>query len=91
VLRTVMEEIDVAIFTFDNETTTLVNRAGERLLARPVERCSGFTATELGSRRFFGRRRRTHYGALRSGRLRALGNAARVVSASGLAASFGGT
>jgi len=48
-LRTVMEEIDVAIFTFDNENKLrLVNRAGERLLARPVERLLGFTAGELG-------------------------------------------
>jgi two-component system nitrogen regulation sensor histidine kinase NtrY len=50
-LRTVMEEIDVAIFTFDNETKLrLVNRAGERLLARPLERLLGFTAAELGLR-----------------------------------------
>lgn len=48
-LRTVMEEIDVAIFTFDNENKLrLVNRAGERLLARPPERLLGFTAAELG-------------------------------------------
>ncbi len=48
-LRTVMEEIDVAIFTFDNETKLrLVNRAGERLLARPAERLLGFSAVELG-------------------------------------------
>jgi two-component system, NtrC family, nitrogen regulation sensor histidine kinase NtrY len=48
-LRTVMEEIDVVIFTFDNESKLrLVNRAGERLLARPSERLLGFTATELG-------------------------------------------
>ena len=48
-LRTVMEEIDVAIFTFDNENKLrLVNRGGERLLARPVERLLGFTAAELG-------------------------------------------
>lgn len=47
-LRTVMEEIDVAIFTFDHEgKLRLVNRAGERLLARPVERMLGFTAAEL--------------------------------------------
>jgi len=44
-----MEEIDVAIFTFDNSTKLrLVNRAGERLLARPSERLLGFTASELG-------------------------------------------
>lgn len=48
-LRTVMEEIDLAIFTFDDRNKLrLVNRAGERLLARPVERLLGFTAEELG-------------------------------------------
>ena len=48
-LRTVMEEIDLAIFTFDNSTKLrLVNRAGERLLGRPEERLLGFTAEELG-------------------------------------------
>src|SRR6201998_779723 len=48
-LRTVMEEIDLAIFTFDTNTKLrLVNRAGERLLGRPEERLLGFTAQELG-------------------------------------------
>ena len=48
-LRTVMEEIDLAIFTFDNEAKLrLVNRAGERLLGHPEERLMGFTAQELG-------------------------------------------
>jgi two-component system nitrogen regulation sensor histidine kinase NtrY len=48
-LRTVMEEIDVAVFTFDSaEKLRLVNRAGERLLDRPAERSLGLTATELG-------------------------------------------
>jgi nitrogen fixation/metabolism regulation signal transduction histidine kinase len=48
-LKTVIEEIDVAIFTFDHSRILrLVNRAGERLLARPVERLLGFTAAELG-------------------------------------------
>jgi two-component system nitrogen regulation sensor histidine kinase NtrY len=48
-LRTVIEEIDVAIFTFDSSRVLkLVNRAGERLLARPSERLIGFTASELG-------------------------------------------
>jgi two-component system nitrogen regulation sensor histidine kinase NtrY len=48
-LRTVIEEIDVAIFTFNSSRTLkLVNRAGERLLARPSERLIGFTAGELG-------------------------------------------
>ena len=48
-LRRVMEEIDVAAFTFDNsERLKLVNRAGDRLLDRPAERSLGFTAQELG-------------------------------------------
>jgi nitrogen fixation/metabolism regulation signal transduction histidine kinase len=48
-LRTVMEEIDVAIFAFDSqERLKLVNRAGERLLDRTAERCLGLTAKELG-------------------------------------------
>src|SRR6266478_3935618 len=48
-LRTVMEEIDLAVFTFDNDNKLrLVNRAGERLLGRPEGRLLGFTAQELG-------------------------------------------
>jgi nitrogen fixation/metabolism regulation signal transduction histidine kinase len=48
-LRKVMEEIDVAIFTFDDEQRLrLLNRAGERLLAQPAERILGRTAAELG-------------------------------------------
>jgi two-component system, NtrC family, nitrogen regulation sensor histidine kinase NtrY len=50
-LRTVMVEIDVAVFTFDGaQTLRLVNRAGERLLAQPAEQILGRTATELGLR-----------------------------------------
>src|SRR5215212_9235385 len=48
-LRTVMAEIDVAVFAFDPERRLrLVNRAGERLLSRPEERAAGRTAEELG-------------------------------------------
>jgi len=48
-LRTVMEEIDIAVFAFDDtEHLKLVNRAGDRLLDRPTVRLLGFTATELG-------------------------------------------
>ena len=48
-LRTIIEEIDLAIFTFDHQTKLrLVNRAGERLLGRPLERLLGSTAVELG-------------------------------------------
>lgn len=47
-LRTVMEEIDVAIFAFDaNETLRLVNRAGQELLAQPAERLLGRPAADL--------------------------------------------
>src|SRR5258706_1876291 len=47
-LRTVMTEMDVAIFAFDEaETLRLVNRAGERLLARPAEQLLGRSASEL--------------------------------------------
>jgi two-component system nitrogen regulation sensor histidine kinase NtrY len=50
-LRTVMEEIEVAVFTFDqNENLKLTNRAGERLLGRPAERILGLNAAELGLR-----------------------------------------
>jgi nitrogen fixation/metabolism regulation signal transduction histidine kinase len=48
-LRTVMGEIDVAVFAFDiAERLRLVNRAGERLLDRPAERLLDLTASELG-------------------------------------------
>ena len=47
-LRKVMEEIDVAVFTFDSqERLRLLNRAGERLLAQPAERLLGLTAREV--------------------------------------------
>ena len=47
-LRKVMEEIDVAVFAFDGVgRLRLVNRAGERVLARPAEALLGHTATEL--------------------------------------------
>ncbi len=47
-LRTVMAEIDVAVFAFDDEDKLrLVNRAGERLLAQAAERLIGRTAAEL--------------------------------------------
>jgi PAS domain S-box-containing protein len=48
-LRTVMVEIDVAVFTFDSSATLrLVNRAGERLLGMPAADLLGKGATELG-------------------------------------------
>ena len=47
-LRSVMREIAVAIFAFDEyQRLRLVNRAGERLLAAPAERLLGQTAEEL--------------------------------------------
>lgn len=48
-LRTVMAEIDVAVFAFDGEQRLrLVNRAGERLLAQPATRLLGRTSGALG-------------------------------------------
>lgn len=48
-LRTVMAEIDVAVFAFDeDQKLALVNRAGERLLAQPAPRLLGHSAAEIG-------------------------------------------
>ena len=48
-LRTIMAEIDVAIFTFDPEQRLrLVNRAGEHLLGQPMDKLLGRRAGELG-------------------------------------------
>jgi len=47
-LRTIMAEIDVAVFTFDpDRKLRLVNRAGENLLKRPMDKLLGRTAREL--------------------------------------------
>jgi two-component system, NtrC family, nitrogen regulation sensor histidine kinase NtrY len=48
-LRRVVEEIDVPLFTFDPEQILrLVNSAGERLLQQPSVRLLGRTAEEIG-------------------------------------------
>jgi nitrogen fixation/metabolism regulation signal transduction histidine kinase len=48
-LRTIMSEIDVAIFTFDpDRRLRLINRAGETLLGRPMDKLLGKRAQELG-------------------------------------------
>src|SRR5436853_7798966 len=48
-LRTIMAEIDVAVFTFDPERRLrLVNRAGENLLGQPIDKLLGRTARDLG-------------------------------------------
>lgn len=55
-LRTVMAEIDVAVFAFDgDQRLQLVNRAGERLLAQPSTRLLGRTSSELGLAACFSR------------------------------------
>ena len=57
-LRTVMEQIDVAVFAFDQEQRLqLVNRAGARLLAKPAERLVGHGAEEIGLADCFARGR----------------------------------
>src|SRR3954471_5365975 len=48
-LRTIMAEIDVAVFTFDPERRLrLVNRAGEHLLGKPIDKLLGKQASDLG-------------------------------------------
>jgi nitrogen fixation/metabolism regulation signal transduction histidine kinase len=48
-LRKVMAEIDVAVFTFDeHRELKFVNRAGTRLLNQPAERLLGRDADEIG-------------------------------------------
>ena len=48
-LRTVMSDIDVAVFAFDDdERLRLVNSAGERLLGHVAERLLGRTADQVG-------------------------------------------
>ena len=47
-LRTIMAEIDVSIFTFDLERRLrLVNRAGENLLRQPIDKLLGRRASDL--------------------------------------------
>ncbi|CAN5675997.1 hypothetical protein BH20VER1_BH20VER1_20120 [soil metagenome] len=47
-LRTIMAEIDVAVFTFDTERRLrLVNRAGENLLGRSIDKLLNRKASEL--------------------------------------------
>jgi two-component system nitrogen regulation sensor histidine kinase NtrY len=54
-LRTVMEQVDVAVFAFDPaERLRIVNRTGERLMGRNVEQLLGRTADELGVTDWFG-------------------------------------
>ena len=48
-LRAVLEEIDSAIFAFDESPRLrLINRAAEELIGMPGERALGLTATEIG-------------------------------------------
>src|SRR5438874_1299117 len=48
-LRTIMAEIDVAVFTFDpDRRLRLVNRAGENLLGESIDKLLGRKAAELG-------------------------------------------
>ena len=48
-MKQVMMEIDVAVFTFDaKQQLKMINPAGEQLIARPSERALNRTAQELG-------------------------------------------
>jgi PAS domain S-box-containing protein len=62
-LKKILMEIDVAVFTFDLQgRLRVVNRAGEELLAAPAERLVGRTAQELN---LDGLLRERHTGPLR--------------------------
>jgi len=53
-LRTIMAEIDVAVFTFDpDRRLRLVNRAGENLLGQPMDKLLGRSAKDLGLDPFY--------------------------------------
>ena len=48
-LRTIMAEIEVSVFTFDpDRRLRLVNRAGENLLGQPIDKLLGRKADQLG-------------------------------------------
>ncbi len=80
-LRKVMEEINVAVFAFDNERRLrLVNRAGERLLNEPAERLLDESAELLGLAAIPGRRPAAHGAAHIPGRHGALGRQPQPVS-----------
>ncbi|HLJ90910.1 MAG TPA: ATP-binding protein [Candidatus Angelobacter sp.] len=52
-LKKVLMEIDVAVFTFDQQQRLqIVNRAGEQLMSRVAPRILGLTSDELGLSRF---------------------------------------
>ena len=75
-LRTIMAEIDVAVFTFDPERRLrLVNRAGEDLLGQPMDKVLGRRARDIGLEVLFGRERGRTADTHVSGRLRKMGRA----------------
>jgi len=54
-LRTVMEQIDVAVFAFDPQHhLRIVNRTGERLMGKSMEHMLGRTVDELSLTEWFG-------------------------------------
>ncbi|HST31791.1 MAG TPA: ATP-binding protein, partial [Chthoniobacterales bacterium] len=53
-LRTIMAEIEVSVFTFDpDQRLRLVNRAGEELLGQPIDKLLGRAAKDLGLEEVF--------------------------------------
>lgn len=90
-LRKVMEEIDVAVFTFDSkQRLRLVNRGGERLLAQPAERLLGRSAAEIGVGACLGGREHAHRPDGFPGASGALGHASQHLSRRRLAAPVAG-
>ncbi len=90
-LGKVVEEIDVALFTFDgNRNLRLVNRAGERLLAQPSETTCRTQCRRFGSGRLPGSRGIQAAGSFFPGRQWPLGVAPHHLPAGRLASSTAG-
>ena len=87
-LRTVMREIDVAIFAFDeHQRLRLVNRAAERLLAAQPEKLLGQTADEIAPRGLPGGAGAEYHASLIPGRRGPLWRAPHAASASAVCRS----
>ncbi len=86
-LRTIMAEIDVAVFTFDpDRRLRLLNRAGEDLLGQPIDKLLGRRADQLGLAGCFDVIGRRAADAFVSGRVRALASWPKYISRTRFAA-----
>ena len=80
-LRTIMAEIDVAVFTFDpDRRLRLVNRAGEDLLGQPMDKVLGRRARDIGLEVCLDANEDAPLTLTFPGRLRTMGRAAKFFS-----------